>query len=292
MSSNLAPLAVLRVPRPARGDFDDPRSSIRDPRSARPLLAGLLAAAATLGGEIAQAQYRDPPGQYQPLNQSTPPGRAAAWQAQIGNLDPNWFQPVRIELPDGGLVTFYEILSGPDGLDLRETTFRSPAQASLRSGGLYRFALSEMPDFDGIDLYPSIEVLDRLHPPAGQADRFPVVVAFTTEELQAAANGKLVTKVVYLEQPQLAIPTDSVQDLIAERVGHRLNVLAEADRRGRPLAIVRLGARVPERGEVDPGFYGTPQPLRFPAEQPKPVRPPVTPANPAPPKPEAPAANP
>ena len=71
---------------------------------------------------------------------------------------------------------------------------------------LYRFRISDLPELPGAELYPTIELIDRLHPPCGRELEFPVPVAFTQEELQAALAGRLVTKVVYIERPQQATP--------------------------------------------------------------------------------------
>ena len=73
-------------------------------------------------------------------------------------------------------------------------------------GYLFRVRVSDMPEFPGQSLYPSIEVIDRLHPPRGKVDKFPIPVELSADEIRLALSGRMITKVVYLEQPQLAIP--------------------------------------------------------------------------------------
>ncbi len=212
------------------------------------LLAGLLA---VLFSSTASAQLQGVDGRYHPLNQQMPPGIAGYWSAILNPAAARYYQPVRIELPKGGQVTFF---AGPER---RAVAQPAPAVAGVAVGHVYRLRISDMPGYPGIDLFPSIEILDRLHPPAGKLFDFPVPVQITTAEIDLALRGNLVTKVIYLEQPQLAVPRRQ-SDLVGVDVveAHR-NALAEADRRGRPMIILRLGGRVPSRQDGDASFFGT-----------------------------------
>ena len=105
-------------------------------------------------------------GQYhQPLNQHTRTGKAAAWFNYIRQYDASWVQPVRVELPGDGEVAVYSASPQPSEV------LASPAQFSVNAGHVYRLRITNMPDFPGVELYPTIEILDRLHPPAGQRER-------------------------------------------------------------------------------------------------------------------------
>lgn len=212
---------------------------------------------------VVAQQYPALNGRQFPLNQMTPPGTAAQWAEQLGRATPEYFQPVRITLPTTGVVTFYE------GLPDRGYNLEAPAQAALVVGRVYRLRVSGMPEFPGVEFFPSIELIDRLHPPAGKADQFPVEFELTAEELEWAANDRLVTKVVYLEQPNRVPVTllDSKERITT--VEPFKNVIAEADVLGRPIAIVRMGGRTPDANQPDPGFYGPGGPIRIsePASQ-------------------------
>lgn len=190
------------------------------------------------------------------LNQMTPPGTAAEWAAKLGRTTPEYFQPVRLSLPSSGLVTFYEGASG------RYYDLPAPAQASLIVGGMYRMCVKDVPEFPGAEFYPSIELIDRLHPPVGKIEEYPVEFELTLEELEWAANGRLVTKVVYLEQPN-RVPLQNLEanERITTIEPHQ-NVIAEADLLGRPIAIVRLGGRMPDLKQPDPVFFGPGGPIR------------------------------
>jgi hypothetical protein len=172
---------------------------------------------------------------YHPLNQYTAPGVAGQWSLALGK-DHCGPQAVQVLLPQGGLVTFY---SGGEALQ-----FPSPAQVNLHVGHVYRFQISGMPDHPGVELYPSVELIDKLHPPHGREQEFPVPVAITAEEIGLAVSGRMLTKVIYLEQPELAAPTMRDPLAASQLLGPRENAVAVADLYGRPIAILRLGGRL------------------------------------------------
>ncbi len=100
-----------------------------------------------------------------------------------------------------------------------------------------------------------------------------------------ALDGKFVTRVIYLEDPHNALPVRNPagpgQSQTWFDVGPGRDPLAVADGLGRPVAILRLGARVPDQGS-DPGFFfGSPPWVGF-APRPAVVRPAAPLARPAP----------
>lgn len=189
-------------------------------------------------------------GYYHPINQHMPPGQAAAWLNAARGYNPSWVQPVRIELPTEGQVGIYSASSDPTGI------LPSPAQFGVNAGHVYRLRIADMPEFPGEEVFPSIEILDHLHPPVGQENDFPIPIVFSKDDLRLAIDGKMVTRVIYLEQPQLAQTLDPLRREVPQSVLPRDNALQEADRLGRPLVIVRIGGRVPGPG-VAPSFFGT-----------------------------------
>lgn len=211
--------------------------------------AALLLVILLTAGPSAMAQTRNL-GSYSPLDHSVP-GRAAQWARIIHPPCQEYVQPVRIELPSRGLVTFYN--GSPEAAILTQ----APSQAGMFVGQTYRVRISGMPEFPGVELFPSIELLDRLHPPAGREHEFPIPIQLTEEEIATALDDQLVTKVVYLEQPQLAQPKPvdaliNVVDLPASD-----NLLMAAGQRGRAMAIIRIGGRVPSlQDPQDRHFFG------------------------------------
>lgn len=219
--------------------------------------AGLLAAALVGPTQtVAQGPIR---GRYFPLDQTTPPGVAAQWSTASRRGQACALQLIRVELPgEGGRIGFY---TQPEG---GEVPLEAPALAAIQVGSVYRLRISDLPEWPGVDLYPTVELIDRLHPPRGREAEFPVPITFTEQELRYAVQGRLVTKVVYLEQPDRATAQRNSTAARTRIVDPRENVLAAADEAGRPMAIVRLGGRVPDPHMPEPGFFGLGAPIQFP----------------------------
>jgi len=197
---------------------------------------------------------------YHPLDQRTPPGVAAYWNTINRIPTAGYYQPIRIQLPSTGKVRFFT------GRGANDPALDAPSAVGVAAGHTYRFQITNMPEFPGIELFPSLEILDHLHPPTGLADRFPIPVRFLDDEIEAALRGRMITKVVYLEQPQRASSIDiRLPDAVATLPANE-NVLAEADRLGRPLLIIRLGARQPSPHRSNARFLGRNGPLHIPAK--------------------------
>src|SRR5690606_35288930 len=112
-------------------------------------------------------------------------------------------------------------------------------------------------------IFPTVELVDRLYPPAGQALRFPVPIELTREELLMAAEGRFITRIIYLEDPELAPAIAREKDeqpWIEARPGD--DPLVMADALGRPMAILRLGGRTPA-GDEAAFTYGAVEPVVF-----------------------------
>lgn len=192
---------------------------------------------------IAQTQY------HQPLNQRTPPGQSAAWMNVIRSQNRLWLQPLRIEVEGGGVV---EAFNGPGSLSAPAA---SPAAFAANAGFLYRFRVTDHLSSQQSAIYPTIELLDRLHPPQGREAEFPIPIILHQEDLEMARRGQMVTRVIYLEQPQFAQQVDPLRREISQAVRPNENLLRRADELGRPMAILRIGGRAPSPNSP-PGFFG------------------------------------
>ena len=82
------------------------------------------------------------------------------------------------------------------------------AAVGLRPGYIHRFQLSDVPGLKGTSLFPSIEVRGTLIPRKGLPDvsKHPVPITFTDNDIDRIVEGKLITKVYYLEDPEQAFP--------------------------------------------------------------------------------------
>ncbi len=220
----------------------------------------LCSGSAWLGTAHVQAQPPFPESPYyQPLNQNTPPGVAGQWAGALRRADPFCFQPVRVSLPGGGQVTFLDTARG------QQQTLASPAQAGLLVGPLYRLVISDMPEFPGVMLYPTVELIDRLHPPAELRQKYPIPVELTEDDIRQAMNDQLVTKIVYIEQPDLAAPIQQTGRIREENIPQNKNLMTEADLRGRPCLYLRIGGRIPSPQELTSNPLQVPAPVEFTA---------------------------
>ena len=175
-----------------------------------------------------------------------------------GYCQAGYIQPVEIRVPSGARVA--------PAVGTRFAHGRADRLlVGLRVGGLYRLQVIQVPESPGLELFPTVEILDRLYPPPGQALRFPIPIELTLEELKLAADGHFVTRVIYLEDPQAALPLadpDKDQRWVEARPGE--DPLVMADHLGRPMAILRLGGRLPAGDQPDDAFLvGSPPVLIY-----------------------------
>jgi hypothetical protein len=118
-----------------------------------------------------------------------------------------------------------------------------PARYNFNQGYIYRLKLSSIPGREGLNLYPTIEVAPSTPVTDAYLTHNPIPIQFTDEDLDQVSAGNFVTKVIYLPDPkyqELAIA--GVETLVSTRLEPGVDPVAEADRRGTILAIVRLGA--------------------------------------------------
>lgn len=187
---------------------------------------------------------------------ATPPGAIGSQQLLRGGPIPGYFQPVEVRGPKGARIASAEGGAFTDSTPL-------PRKYGMLIGAVYRFRVTGIPGFEGLEVYPSVEVIDRIYPPVGLENNFPIDIELTQQELEMALDGKFVTRVIYLENPDTALP-------VAEDPGHQSfyevrpheHPLEVADRLGRPVAILRMGGRTPApEGPSMKFLYGCP-PLR------------------------------
>ena len=210
----------------------------------------------------AQSNYVRPNPRRHLQDHTIPPGQAGYWAGALGRVNPAFFQRVKIQVEGGANIEFFG--NGQQG----GIKFPSPAQAGVQVGHVYRLKISDIPDMPGVTVYPTIELMDRLHPPEGQEEKFPIPIEITLEEIRFALNDQLVTKVIYLEQPQLANSTIAKdEELRTDTLPHSHNLIAEADRRGRPLLFFRLGSRIPDPQNPN-AMFGTRGSIQTPQQIP------------------------
>jgi hypothetical protein len=211
--------------------------------------AALLATAANVHAQQPSAHYL--------YGANLPPGAVALSQLQRGGPLAGYFQPIELYCPDGG-----EVSLETQGRFVEASARR--VRAGMLIGPVYRIKVTNIPDHPGAEVYPTVEVINRIFPPPGQQARFPIPVHLTKEELERAIEGQFVTRVVYLESRETALPLqDDPEFQRYFEVHPQQDPLRVADELGRPLVILRMGSRVPDASGQMGMDYGSPPLIRY-----------------------------
>ncbi|MFM7541472.1 MAG: hypothetical protein ACKO9Z_17605 [Planctomycetota bacterium] len=118
----------------------------------------------------------------------------------------------------------------------------------LRPGYGYRIKLTSKV---GISLFPTVEVVGTIvMPPDLKPERHIAAIGWSAEELNQASAGRLLTKLLYVEYPEKAIPKTSLPEnppVTEVEPGDDLLRLALA--KGRPVARIVTGSRSIDQAE-------------------------------------------
>lgn len=184
-----------------------------------------------------------------------PPGAIGGQRLLRGGPLSGYFQPVEIRVPEGSRIDHVEnghFVENEWGNRL----------VALQIGHVYRFRVANIPLHEGVGVYPTIELIDRTYPPCGKELKFPVPIELTREELDMAARGLFVTRVIYVEDPMIALPVAQKRDEQSWfEVQPTEDPLVSADALGRPIAILRIGSRFPQSEIAAEGFTYCSPPL-------------------------------
>lgn len=228
-------------------------------------IAGIWARSATQAQE--PVRYRP----YQPRNHEfTRADMAPGVVADIARMSnprlEGHVQPVRVLVPNGARV-------GVRMSNGYVETNGAKASVGLMVGPVYRFKVTNIFNRPGRELYPSVEILNRLNPPKGLENDFPIEVVISQSDLEEAIEDRLVTKVIYLENPDTALPHRHLADKQPYLdVGGGEDPLRVARRLGRPMAILRIGSRVPMPSDAGEQFgFNAPEPQLLPSPEALPV---------------------
>src|SRR5262249_55094352 len=124
-------------------------------------------------------------------------------------------------------------------------SFDAPAAAGVRAGYVIRTQLDHFAAYPDLVLYPSVEVRGALWLGVKlNAADYPAPVVLTDADVDSVRCGSLVTKAIYLENPETAAPVATRPDAPVEtNLPPNSDVLEEARNHGRPVAVVRFGGR-------------------------------------------------
>ena len=117
-----------------------------------------------------------------------------------------------------------------------------PGRQNFPQGAIYRLKLTNLPSREGVELYPTLEVAPVTPRTDAYLAHSPIPVQFTDEDLDQVLSGNFVTKVIYLPDPEFQeLALSGVETLVSTRLDPGVDPIAEADRRGAILAILRVG---------------------------------------------------
>ena len=174
---------------------------------------------------------------------------AATRQRLTARAQPPYYQPVKFIGPAGTEFSLAQYGTFSEG--------KKNLQAGLLVGQVYRFRVSGILYSEGVELFPTLEMVDRTYPPPGLATSYPIPINLDEDDLAAAMDGQLVTRVIFLEDPQTAIPMEQgPTGPIAIDIPEYQDPLRLADLHGRVVAILRMGSMSPPSAEVlKPQFF-------------------------------------
>ena len=168
---------------------------------------------------------------------------------------PNVRSQIAFVNPVGMKVGWESSVGGP-GRTFLPGQLTVPGRYNFDQGGIYRLKLTEVAGYAGVPFYPTLEVAPSTPRTDAYLTHNAIPIEFTDEDFDQVSAGNFVTKVIYLPDPQyqeLAIA--GVETLVSTRLDPGVDPIAEADRRGTILAIVRLGGidlEMPQSPPVSP----------------------------------------
>ena len=162
----------------------------------------------------------------------------------------NYYQPVKIRGSQGTRIAM-----AFDGRFVERNVM--PHAVGLLVGEDYRLRITDIPFHPGREVFPSVTVIARTYPPQGLELEYPILIDITQEDLELALDGKFVTRVIYLEDPKTAMPIRGDLGLqVSTEADAGTDPIDLAATLGQPVAIIRIGGRVPNNlGNANPTFF-------------------------------------
>lgn len=124
-----------------------------------------------------------------------------------------------------------------------ENQLTSPGRYNFRQGHTYRLKLTNIPNREGVVLYPTLQVYPAHPTTDAYLSHNSVPVELTDEDLDQVESNNFVTKVIYLPDPRfqdLAV-VGLAETLISTQLEPGVDPVAEADRRGTIMLVLRMG---------------------------------------------------
>jgi hypothetical protein len=169
-------------------------------------------------------------------------GAVAATGALVGpqyNPYGNGRTSIRFGGPAGMKIAWFNG-QGPGGFT--PTMVEAPGRYNFPQAAAYRLKLTDFPNRAGLELYPTLEVIPASSKTATFLAHSAVPINISEEDLEQVSAGNFVVKVIYLPDPAYQDLTAAGPDeVVSSRLEPGVNPVAEAQRRGSVLAILRIG---------------------------------------------------
>ncbi len=143
------------------------------------------------------------------------------------------------------------LFAGPEGMHIgwqvptgfAEKQLIAPRLYNFQQGNTYRLKLSNIEGrAEGFVVYPTLEIYPSHPTTDSYLSHSAVPIEITDEDLDQIQSNNLVTKVIYLPDPrfqELAIA--GVETLVSTRLDPGVDPVAQADRQGTIMAVIRMG---------------------------------------------------
>jgi uncharacterized repeat protein (TIGR01451 family) len=158
-------------------------------------------------------------------------------------------QVVRFQGPAGMKI---EVL-GPSPEPVPAGDGQGLATFGFKVGLSYKLRVYDIPDRPGVELFPVVDMVGHLHKPKGiDPAKYPIRIVLRDDDIvDAAGRGLLITQVIYLEDPDQAVPIKLPKDEPPfVTLTPSEDPLKVARALGRVMAIVRIGGRMPTPEEL------------------------------------------
>ncbi|MFO0805236.1 MAG: hypothetical protein U0791_19195 [Gemmataceae bacterium] len=221
-----------------------PAGSKKSPSTIRGYVPGLSTVDSRVIQANANAPVGPPMGGILPVPSMGPPGAVAA----VGSMNPmmrgapsNQRTSIRFTGPAGMKIT-WQLPNG--GFNEEASGLTAPKEYNFLQSQVYRLRLSSiLPNFAGRTFYPTLEVAPVTPKTMTYLAHASVPVTFADEDFRQAADGNLVVKVIYLPDPafQDFAALGGADEIVSTRLEPGADPVAEAQKRGTILAVIRLG---------------------------------------------------
>jgi hypothetical protein len=161
----------------------------------------------------------------------------------------------------------------PDGsFNDERDALTAPKEYNFLQGQVYRLRLTSiLPDHPGRAFYPTLEVAPATPRTLTFLAHSSVPITFSADDFAQAKAGNLVVKVVYLPDPtnQDFSLVVGAEEVVSTRLEPGADPVAEAQRRGTILAIIRMG-NIDLENRISPPMTAPPGGVPLPGPRPVP----------------------